>query len=142
MDALETIRGQGRRLTPQRRLVYSALTEHPGHATADELCGAISAKVPGFQRTTVYRTLDLLVELGLARRVQLGHASAYEAVLAGSESHQHLVCEVCGSTFDIRAPQVLDWVRQSTGAQDFRLDRVELVGHGVCRACAPRGKPA
>lgn len=122
--------------------MYSALTEHPGHATADELCGAISAKVPGFQRTTVYRTLDLLVELGLARRVQLGHASAYEAVLAGSESHQHLVCEVCGSTFDIRAPQVLDWVRQSTGAQDFRLDRVELVGHGVCRACAPRGKPA
>lgn len=118
--------------------MYTALLEHAGHATADELCGTISQKIPGFQRTTVYRTLDLLVELGLARRVQLGHANAYEAVLAGSESHQHLVCDLCARTFDIRAPQVQEWVRQSTNQLGFQLERVELVGHGICRACAAR----
>ena len=135
MDALETMRGRGLRLTPQRRLVYAALAEHPGHATADQLCSAISLKVPGFQRTTVYRTLDLLVELGLARRVQLGHASAYEAVRDGSDLHQHLVCELCGSTTDIRVPQLLDGVRLATAQIGFELQQVELVGHGLCRAC-------
>ncbi len=136
MDALEAIRDRGLRLTPQRRLVYAALAEHAGHATADQLCSAISLKVPGFQRTTVYRTLDLLVELGLARRVQLGHASAYEAVRDGSDLHQHLVCELCGSTTDIWVPQLLEGVRTATSQIGFELEQVELVGHGRCRACA------
>ncbi len=136
MDGLEALREQGRRLTPQRRLVFSALLESPGHATADELCASISHKVPGFQRTTVYRTLDLLVELGLARKVQLGHVNAYEAVQAGNESHQHLLCDHCGATFDVSAPEVPEWVERAAVKIGFGVGRVELVGHGSCQACA------
>lgn len=135
MIGLEALRSQGRRLTPQRRLVYAAMLDHPGHATADEICAAISRQVPGFQRTTVYRTLDLLVEAGLARRVQLGHASAFEAVRAGSESHQHLVCDRCGGTFDVSAPEVQDWVVEAADGLDFLVERVELIAHGLCSRC-------
>lgn len=133
---LESIREQGKRLTPQRRLVYGALLEHPGHATADDLCTSIDRKLPGFQRTTVYRTLDLLVELGLARKIQLGHANSYEAVMAGSESHQHLVCDRCGGTFDVSCPEVPEWVDTAAKPLGFELERVELLGHGICAGCA------
>ncbi|MGH7640148.1 MAG: Fur family transcriptional regulator [Candidatus Dormibacteria bacterium] len=136
MNGLETLRQQGRRLTPQRRLVYQALVQHPGHATADELCTSIGRKLPGFQRTTVYRTLDLLVDLGLARKVQLGHANSYEAVMAGKESHQHLVCDRCGDTFDISCPDVPRWVEGAARPLEFALERVELLGHGLCSGCA------
>ncbi|HUY57124.1 MAG TPA: Fur family transcriptional regulator [Candidatus Micrarchaeaceae archaeon] len=136
MNGLETLRQQGKRLTPQRRLVYGALLEHPGHATADELCNSIGRKLPGFQRTTVYRTLDLLVEIGLARKVQLGHANTYEAVMAGSESHQHLVCDRCGGTFDVSCPEVPEWVESAAQPLGFDLERVELLGHGTCAGCA------
>jgi len=136
VKGLEALRGQGKRLTPQRRLVYAALQESPGHATADELCTSISRKVPGFQRTTVYRTLDLLVEQGLARKIQLAHASAYETIQDGNDSHQHLVCDQCGGTFDVSAPQVPMWVDQAAQAISFAVDRVDLVGHGVCAQCA------
>ncbi len=136
MIGIEALRQQGRRLTPQRRLVYAALLEHPGHVTADELCSAISRRLPGFQRTTVYRTLDLLVELGLARKVQLGHANSYEAVKAGSESHQHLVCDRCGGTFDVSCPEVPAWVESAARPMGFSVERVELLGHGTCRGCA------
>ncbi len=136
MSGLEVLREQGKRLTPQRRLVYAALLESPGHATADELCNGISRKVPGFQRTTVYRTLDLLVEQGLARKLQLGHVNAYEAVQDGSESHQHLVCDRCGGTFDVSAPEVPEWVDQAARLISFAVDRVDLVGHGSCAHCA------
>lgn len=136
VNGLESMRQQGKRLTPQRRLVYAALLEHPGHATADELCTSIGRKLPGFQRTTVYRTLDLLEELGLARKIQLGHANTYEAVMAGSESHQHLVCDRCGGTFDVSCPEVPQWVDSAARPLGFELERVELLGHGICRACA------
>lgn len=135
MDGLEALRERGKRLTPQRRLVFSALLESPGHATADELCASISHKVPGFQRTTVYRTLDLLVEMGLARRVQLGHINAYEPIQVGNESHQHLLCDRCGATYDVSAPEVPQWVARSSAKIHFHVDRVELVGHGTCAAC-------
>jgi Fe2+ or Zn2+ uptake regulation protein len=135
VNGLEALRQQGKRLTPQRRLVYSALLEHTGHASADDLCTSIGRKLPGFQRTTVYRTLDLLVELGLARKIQLGHANAYEAVMAGSESHQHLVCDRCGGTFDVSCPEVPGWVDTAAQPLGFELERVELLGHGTCSDC-------
>ncbi len=136
MDGLESLREQGRRLTPQRRMIYAALLEQPGHATADELCASIARTLPGVQRTTVYRTLDLLVEMGLVRRVMLGRATSYEAVRAGTESHQHLVCDRCGRTFDVSAPEVPVWVESAALPHGFRLARVELLGHGTCASCA------
>jgi Fe2+ or Zn2+ uptake regulation protein len=136
VSGLEVLRGQGKRLTPQRRLVYAALLESPGHATADELCTSISRQVPGFQRTTVYRTLDLLVEQGLVRKIQLGHASAYEAVQDGGDSHQHLVCDLCGGTFDVSAPEVPALVDRAAHLISFEVARVDLVGHGTCASCS------
>ena len=143
MDPLEALRERGKRLTPQRRLVFTALLESPGHATPDELCASISHKVPGFQRTTVYRTLDLLVEMGLARRVQLGHTNAYEAIQAGKESHQHLLCDLCGATYDVSVPEVPDWVARMSSRIHFHVERVELVGHGACESCrhGPASEP-
>ncbi|HUY61144.1 MAG TPA: Fur family transcriptional regulator [Candidatus Dormibacteraeota bacterium] len=135
MSGLETIRAQGRRLTPQRRLVYQALLDHPGHATADDLCASIARRLPGVQRTTVYRTLDLLVELGMARTLRLGRSTSYEPVRAGAESHQHLMCDQCGATADVGFPDLTDRVQDAARTLGFAIDRIDLVGHGRCLAC-------
>ncbi len=132
---LETLRGQGRRLTPQRRMVYAALCDHPGHATADDLHTVLARRLPGVQRTTVYRTLDLLVELGLARTVRLGRSTSYEPVREGAESHQHLVCDGCGATADVGVPSLVERVRRGAAALGYTVDRVDLVAHGSCPRC-------
>jgi len=132
---LETLRTHGRRLTPQRRMVYAALLDHPGHATADDLFGSLARRLPGMQRTTVYRTLDLLVEMGLARAVRLGRSTSYEPVREGADSHQHLVCDGCGATADVGVPALVDPVRVAAEAVGYVVSRVDLVAHGICAAC-------
>jgi len=133
---LETLRGQGRRLTPQRRMVLAALLDHAGHATADDLYGVLARRLPGVQRTTVYRTLDLLVELGLARTVRLGRSTSYEPVRVGAESHQHLVCDGCGSTADVGVPALIDRVRRAAAQVGHSVSRIDLVAHGLCADCS------
>ncbi len=136
---LEALRSQGRRLTPQRQLVYGALLDHPGHATADDLFAGLARRLPGIQRTTVYRTLDLLVEVGLARTVRLGRSTSYEPVREGVESHQHLVCDQCGSTADVGLPALFDRVRSAAEAVGYQVSRIDLVAHGTCAGCAAAG---
>jgi Fe2+ or Zn2+ uptake regulation protein len=56
--------------------------------------------------------------------------------MAGSESHQHLVCDRCGGTFDVSCPEVPEWVGIAAKPLGFEVERVELLGHGICAACA------
>src|ERR1700761_5139152 len=89
-DLIALLHGRGQRVTPQRLVILRELYRHGGHATAEDIRRAVVRDVPGTSTPTVYATLDLLVDLGLARKLELGTGSArYES--AETDAHQHAV---------------------------------------------------
>jgi Fur family ferric uptake transcriptional regulator len=128
------LRERGLRLTPQREQVLSAVRAL-GHATPEQ----ISESVSGVDVTTVYRTLELLEELGLVRHAHLGHgAPSYR--LADDE-HIHVVCHACGAVTDADAALVDPLARQLLADEGFELDRSHFTVFGRCRNCAAEQTP-
>jgi Fur family ferric uptake transcriptional regulator len=132
-DLHATLKAKGYRLTPQRQLVLDAVAGL-GHGTPDEICAEVQRTAPGVNLSTVYRTLELLEELGLVTHAHLSHgAPTYHVV--GEVQHVHLVCRVCGQVTEV-ASDVL-----APLAQDLMRDRAFLVdiGHvalfGLCELC-------
>jgi Fur family ferric uptake transcriptional regulator len=127
-DLAEQLRSRGMRMTAQRDQVLAAVREL-GHATPEQ----ISDAVPEVDPTTVYRTLELLEELGLVRHAHLGHgAPSYRPA---EDDHIHVVCHSCGSVLDA-APELIDQLEQRLLTGDgFVLDRSHFTVFGRCHAC-------
>src|SRR5579872_4634669 len=90
----ETLRKQGYRLTPQRYMILSVIQESGGHLSIDQIMERVQQRNPAVSLSTVYRTLELLRELGLVRENHLpGEQPHYEA--AEGTAHHHLVCRNC-----------------------------------------------
>jgi Fur family transcriptional regulator, ferric uptake regulator len=131
----QTLHRRGLRITPQRQLVLDAVAEL-GHATPEAICTRVQETAPAVNITTVYRTLDLLEQLGVVKHTHLGHGAPTYAT--SEHEHVHLVCHHCGSVGEIDV-EVLDalaaTLRADTG---FRLDATHVALSGTCRACAAR----
>jgi Fur family transcriptional regulator, ferric uptake regulator len=127
------LRARGYRLTPQRQLVLEAVAEQ-GHATPEEIAGAVRRTASGVNISTVYRTLELLEELGLVRHSHLGHGAPTYS-LASQDDHVHLVCRSCDGVQEVSAELVGPVVAQLATERGFVVD----VGHstlfGQCREC-------
>lgn len=127
-DLAERLRSRGLRMTAQRDHVLAAVREL-GHATPEEINDA----VPGVDLTTVYRTLELLEELGMVRHAHLHHgAPSYRPA---EDDHIHVVCHVCGSVVDVPADLVNALEDRLQKDQGFRLDRSHFTVFGRCRNC-------
>jgi Fur family transcriptional regulator, stress-responsive regulator len=132
-DLIDILHARGQRVTPQRLAILRALRDHGAHATAEEICRTIRDDLPGTSVPTVYATLDLLVELGLARKLDLGLGSArYDA---RTDPHQHAVCRGCGRIDDLELLLDRDRLERATREAAFHPDSAELVVTGLCREC-------
>ncbi|HIE08859.1 MAG TPA: transcriptional repressor [Armatimonadetes bacterium] len=137
------LRERGMRLTQAREKVLEEIFESGGHLDAEELVAKLKRR--GVSRATVYRTLRLLEELGLVRRVIYGERhSHFERVIA-REHHDHLICVRCGRIVEFENPRIERLQEEVAKEHGF-----EIVGHtleirGVCPACrskAPsKGRP-
>lgn len=127
------LRERGLRLTPQRQLILEAVHEL-GHATPESVHNAVRERAAGVNITTVYRTLELLEELGLVNHTHLSHGSpTYHA--AGEDQHVHLVCRACGSIAEVD-PEVMSPVTTLLrDERDFRVDVGHVSLFGVCGDC-------
>ncbi|WP_225848018.1 Fur family transcriptional regulator [Streptomyces sp. HPF1205] len=133
-DWKSDLRRRGYRLTPQRQLVLEAV-DTLEHATPDGILCEVRKTASGVNISTVYRTLELLEELGLVSHAHLGHgAPTYH--LADRHDHMHLVCRDCGSVteagVELAAP-LRDGLRERFG---FETDMKHFAIFGRCRDCA------
>jgi len=131
----QRLRERGLRWTPQRRAVIEALAGSDGHITGAELLERCRVIDPATIPSTVYRTLDVLEDLGL---VQHGHgADGREEFHVGPEGlHGHLHCATCGGRWEIRAGAartIVDGLRASDG---FEVDLSHVTVVGTCADCA------
>src|SRR5438067_8873804 len=124
------LRARGYRLTPQRQLVLEAVTAL-GHATPDEIAERVQATARSVNISTVYRTLELLEELGLVTHTHLGHgAPTYHA--ANDADHLHLVCRECGGIEEV-SPTVFEAAAQRIAVDHgFTIDATHFAIFGTC----------
>src|SRR5262245_2161460 len=134
-EIVDRLRRGGGRVTRSRRAVIDALVRGPGHhMTAAEIVDAIRADDPEFYESTVYRTLDRLLALGVIERVQLGTGGAVFHL--PHVPHHHLVCEQCGEVLEIPATLLDDLAAQIYAEHGFRLRPSASTLAGSCRRCA------
>ncbi|MBT8226062.1 MAG: transcriptional repressor [Dactylosporangium sp.] len=133
----DVLRSRGLRLTAPRQFVLDAVRSL-GHATPDQVHTAVARRAAGVNITTVYRTLELLEELGLISHVHLSHgAPTYHP--AGQDQHLHLVCHGCGTVEELPRTVLADLAVQLARERGFRLDLGHAALFGTCAACAARG---
>ena len=85
--------------TIQRRVILEAVLDREDHPTADQLFEDVRSRIPGVSRTTVYRALEALVQLGVVRRAN--HSDAVARFDGNTDHHHHLVCLGCDRVTDI-----------------------------------------
>lgn len=130
------LRARGYRLTPQRQLVLEAVGAI-GHATPEEIATAVRRTASGVNISTVYRTLELLEELGLVRHTHLGHGAPTYSV-AGDDDHVHLVCRDCDGVEEASTELVADVVARLATDKGFTVDVGHFVLFGQCKTCSER----
>ncbi len=129
-DWREQLREKGYRLTPQRELILEAV-ERLGHATPDEVLAEVRTHSTAVNASTVYRTLEVLEELGLVRHAHLSdRAPTYHST--SDHEHFHLVCRECHKVISVD-PDVLAPVSERLAADhDFTVDVGHLTIFGTC----------
>jgi Fur family transcriptional regulator, ferric uptake regulator len=135
----EELRARGYRVTPQRQLVLEAVTKLE-HATPEEICADVQRTARGVNISTIYRTLELLEQLGLVTHTHLGHgAPRYH--LAAEAEHVHLVCSECGRVVQVGPETVNALVAALKDTQGFETDVGHLTVFGKCADCRAGARP-
>jgi Fur family ferric uptake transcriptional regulator len=135
----DTLRASGYRVTPQRQLVLEAVTRLE-HATPEEIYAEVKQTAVGVNLSTVYRTLELLEQIGLVTHTHLGHG-AHRYHLASDSLHVHLVCRGCGRIIQLDPSAVAPLVRALDAEHGFETDVGHLTVFGTCAQCRRAGAP-
>jgi Fe2+ or Zn2+ uptake regulation protein len=127
------LKERGQRVTSQRLVIGRLLRELDRHVTAEEVLRRASQQLPGVSLPTVYATLDLLTELGEARRVSVGGPVLYDP---RTNDHAHLRCRICGRVEDLEIDVDAALALKAARATGFDAEGAELVVEGRCAECA------
>jgi len=137
---LETLRRRGYRITPQREMIIEVISSSGRHMTAEEIFGDVQGRTRAMNIATVYRTLDLLVEEGLASRIDVGTESVLYAT-AHHGPHIHLVCRHCGLVIEADYQLIAPLAEKLLAQYRFTADLQHISLFGICNACQPRTQP-
>jgi Fur family transcriptional regulator, ferric uptake regulator len=128
------LHARGMRWTPQRRALVEVLAGSNGHVTGAELVDRCRALDPETTASTVYRTLDVLEEIGLVRHSH-GLDGREEFHVLPAMEHGHLSCEGCGTTWEIGVEEARRLTRTLAQDRQFRVNLSHLTIVGRCAAC-------
>lgn len=129
----ERLRANGYRVTPQRQFVLAAV-EELRHGTPEEILARVQDTSSGVNISTIYRTLEVLEDVGLVTHAHIGHgAPTYHAV--DDVPHIHLVCRGCGAVDSVPAVIALGFLEALEREHGFATDVSHLSLHGRCRRC-------
>lgn len=134
LAAADRLAAAGERVTRQRLLVANALAADGRQQTAEQLYRSLRRREPGIGRATVFRTLETLVDAGVARRLELdGHIYAYVACLPAH--HHHIACTRCGRVEEIDEAYVTPIAERLAHDMGFEIDDARLDFYGRCATC-------
>jgi len=133
MSCSIVLKDKGYRLTPQRRMILEIIHAADGHISADEILSQLEGKISGVNKSTVYRTLELMESLNLVVRSELGGVKVYHHSDEGH--HHHLVCKKCGREFHCDEAALKPLKQSLKEKLGFEADLSHHVIRGLCRDC-------
>jgi Fe2+ or Zn2+ uptake regulation protein len=134
LELVSAFRAQGRKITPQRQLLFQLLHNNDAHPTAESLYTIASTKMPGISLRTVYQTLNELAEMGELQFIDVGSGATRFDPNIGD--HHHVVCDECGELRDVDVKGASHL--KPTGAEDFTVTDVGVLFHGTCKKCSTK----
>lgn len=135
VDLAAELRDRGYRMTRQRRAVWDVLRRAPGHLTVEEIASRLAHQGDDVDLASIYRTLDLFSELGIARPSRLGDSDASRWEVAHPDEHFHLVCLQCGDV-DHHVGNLVSTIESHLDrGHGFQAYQVELTVEGRCARC-------
>jgi len=130
----ELLRKRGYRLTPQRYMILSVIEEATEHLSVEQITERVQQRNPFVSLSTVYRTLELLLNLGLVRENHLpGEQPRYE--VARGRAHHHLICHRCHETIHLDETLLGNLNEQLQEKYHFQGISLNLLATGYCTAC-------
>jgi Fur family ferric uptake transcriptional regulator len=131
----DRLRAHGLRWTPQRATLIAVLAGIEGHVTGSQILDRCRAVDPSTTPSTVYRTLDLLDELGIITHSH-GLDGREEFHLRPAPDHGHLACRSCGETWELRPEEAAPFFDALRRERGFSADLDHLMVVGQCPGCA------
>ena len=138
-DFLEFMNRKGLNTTSQRRIIAEAFFELPDHHSLEEFYQHILQRDPGIGQTTVYRTLKLLCDAGMAMEIHFSDGITRYEVAQPDSHHDHLVCLQCGKIVEICDPRIETLQREMAEKYGFRLRGHVHNLYGLCEICRTTG---
>jgi Fur family transcriptional regulator, ferric uptake regulator len=133
-EVRQRLHERGLRWTPQLRLLVEVLSDTDGHITGAELVERCREQDPETTPSTVYRTLDVLEDIGLIRHAH-GLDGREEFHVRPAREHGHMHCSVCHRAWEIAAEDVSGLLADFERQRGFHVDLGHLSVIGVCRDC-------
>ena len=126
---------RGLKSTRQRDIILDCFLSSDRHFSIEELYLLLRAKHPGIGYATVYRTMKLFAESGIAQEIQFGDGqSRYEHLLEG-EHHDHLVCTRCGAIVEFENETIEQLQTEVARLHGFTIVSHKLELYGICSSC-------
>lgn len=133
-STLAALRQRGHKLTPQRRAVLRAIAGSHDHVTPAELHRRVREEQPRIGLVTVYRTLELMAEMGLVCELNSGGHRSY-LLRRPAAHHHHLICSACGRVVDFTGCDLGGLERRLSAETGFRMEGHLLEFRGRCPQC-------
>jgi len=131
----EYLREKNLKITPHRELILEIFLDQEGHRSVEDIYRSVKQQDPRVGYTTVYRTMKLLAECGLAREIDLADGITRYEHLFNHEHHDHMICMECGGSiefFNSEIEAIQDVASRQLG---FKVMDHKLQIYGLCRKC-------
>jgi Fur family ferric uptake transcriptional regulator len=137
---IESLRPAGSKRSSKRDLIVNVFLRQEGHLTAEELVNLIRKEDERISRATIYRTLQWMVDAGIARKVDFGEGRFRFEHSYRHPRHFHLICKTCNRSFEFLSSDIEALVEEVAAARGFAPRQSVLQIHGTCEACQT-GRP-
>jgi Fur family ferric uptake transcriptional regulator len=131
---------KGLRSTDQRRLIVETFFRSPNHVSIEELLADVRAQDPRVGYATVYRTLKLLTECGVANERRFGDGLARYELADEASHHDHLICLDCGKIVEFEEPKIERLQDEIAARHGFELRSHKHEMYGICPDCLAKSK--
>ena len=135
MSCLVTLKQKGLKLTPQRRLIVDIIHNAREHLSAEDIIAAVRLRMPGVNKSTIYRTLEILEQAGCVYKSDTNDRFIYHHAEEGH--HHHLVCTNCHTIEDVDAcsiPSLKKTILKNSNFTSIYSHTLEFFG--LCNLCS------
>jgi len=132
---IEYLRQKDLKYTEQRRIILESFLKTETHFTVDDLYAGVKEVNQSIGYTTIYRTLKLFVECGLASEMKFKDGITRYEHRFGHEHHDHLICVRCGQLIEVVEPEIEELQEKLARKHNFKIEHHRMELYGICKKC-------